>query len=58
MEDRLLTKEEVCEWLNISRATLDRWRNQGLPYLKTGKLVRFNRGKVQEWLNQQTHNQK
>ena len=54
MDNRLLNKDELCEWLNISRATLDRWRTQGLPYIKTGRLVRFDRNQVQEWLDQKT----
>lgn len=58
MEAKLLSKDEVCEWLNISRATLDRWRTQGLPFIKAGKTVRFDQSQVQKWLDENSFNQK
>lgn len=56
MNDELLTKEELCKLLKISRPTLDRWRKQGLPYIKTGRLVRFDRNEVMEWIKKNRKN--
>jgi excisionase family DNA binding protein len=53
MEERLLTVDELCEWLQIGRATLWRWRKQGMPYIKHGNSVRFDKADVLEWLKQQ-----
>lgn len=56
MNDELLTKEELCKMLKISRATLDRWRKKGLPYIKTGRLVRFDKREVSRWLKEHQKN--
>lgn len=42
-EDRLMTQEEVAEYLSISPANLERWRcyGGGPPYIKIGRLVRY-----------------
>ena len=50
MEEDFLTVEELCKWLKISRATADRWRKEGLPFIKQGRLVRFCKDDVMNWL--------
>lgn len=54
--EELLTKEELCRWLKISRPTVDRWRKQGLPFIKTGRLVRFDKNDVLKWLKENSKN--
>jgi excisionase family DNA binding protein len=58
MDEKLLDKKELAEWLGISIPTIDRWRKDGLPFIQTGKLVRFQKTKVQSWLDERSHNQK
>lgn len=49
--DNLITVKELCELLKVSRTTVLTWRKEeGLPYEKFGKLVRFDKDKVYEWL--------
>jgi excisionase family DNA binding protein len=52
MADEYLTVEELCKWLKISRATVDRWRKQGMPFIKVDKLVRFKKSEIEQWLEQ------
>lgn len=49
MEEGLLTKKEIAKFLKVSEPTIDRWRKKGMPFIKTGKLVRFNREEVLKW---------
>lgn len=45
------TPEEVCEYLRISRSTLDRRKAQGIiPYAKIGGLIRFRKIDIDKWL--------
>ena len=50
--EKLLTQEEVCEWLQISRATLHRLRREGLPGFPVGRQIRFEQGEVKRWLKE------
>lgn len=58
MSEKMLTKQEICEWLNISMPTIDRLMKQGLPHLKIGKAVRFERDDVKRWLEEQQGDKK
>ena len=49
--EELLTVEEVCELLKISRRTLERWREKGLPFTKLGAVVRFKKADIEDWVN-------
>lgn len=51
MATEYLTEKEIIEWLKVSRATVNRWRQKGMPYVKINYSVRFERGKVQEWID-------
>ena len=46
---KLLTTEELCEYLQVNEQTLGRLRRKGLPYFKIGGAVRFDVNEVLEW---------
>jgi len=47
----LLTTNDLAKNLNVSRQTIERWRKEGLPYRKIGKLVRFDADEVNKWID-------
>ena len=53
--DNLMNKQEACNYLRISNNTLDSWIKEGLPVIRIGKTVRFNKKEVHRWLNNQQH---
>jgi NitT/TauT family transport system substrate-binding protein len=51
MEQELLTKRELMEYLRISKGTLDKlMKRRDLPFLKLGKRVLFRRQEIDAWL--------
>jgi excisionase family DNA binding protein len=51
--EQYLTVNQMCEWLMISRNTLSRWRKDGLPTIKIGRTIRFEKEEVKKWLRDQ-----
>jgi excisionase family DNA binding protein len=50
---KLLTPDEVSELLSVTTHTLAVWRCEGryhLPYIKTGRLVRYREEDVQRFI--------
>ena len=45
-----LNKRQTCDYLGISNNTLDIWISMGLPYIRIGKSIRFNKESVKQWL--------
>lgn len=52
MSKEYITLNELAKSLKISRATIDRWRKEGMPYYKIGNGVRFIETEVNEWITQ------
>lgn len=50
IESPYLNKQQACNYLGISNNTLDSWIQQGLPYIKIGKSIRFNKQAIDTWL--------
>ncbi|HEK9074758.1 TPA: helix-turn-helix domain-containing protein [Streptococcus suis] len=50
IESPYLNKQQACNYLGISNNTLDSWIQQGLPYIKIGKSIRFNKQSIDTWL--------
>ncbi|KKI90636.1 hypothetical protein WQ54_21325 [Bacillus sp. SA1-12] len=51
--DRLniMTMQQTMDYLNVSRATIDRWRkDKQLPFIKIGKEVLFEKTAIDEWI--------
>ena len=48
-----LNKQQTCDYLGISNNTLDSWIKKGLPSIRIGKTVRFNKEEINRWLQNQ-----
>lgn len=48
-----LNKQQACHYLGISNNTLDSWIKRGLPAIKIGKTIRFNKEAINSWLYSQ-----
>ena len=58
MTQKLLTKEQVSEILGITVGTLAVWRTTkryNLPYVKSGRLIRYREQDVQAFINSRIH---
>ena len=50
---KLLTIEELSEYIGITVNTAYSWVSQKkIPYIKVGRLVRFDMDKINEWVEQ------
>ena len=45
-----LNKQQACQYLGISNNTLDNWIQKGLPAIRIGKTIRFNKNEIDKWL--------
>ena len=37
--------------LSVSERTIDKWRNQGLPFIKIDNVVRYDLEDVKNWID-------
>ena len=49
LESPFLNKQQACHYLSISNNTLDSWIKRGLPAIKIGKTIRFNKEAINSW---------
>lgn len=47
---RYLNKSQACEYLGVSRHSLDKLIANGLPFHKTGGIYRISSAELDEWL--------
>jgi predicted DNA-binding transcriptional regulator AlpA len=54
--EELLDPHEVASWLKVAEATLRQWvvRGQGPRVIRVGGVMRYRRGDIEAWLDQQT----
>lgn len=50
--NKLFTQKELSEYLQVSIMTLWKWRKKGMPYVKAGKNVRYDKEQVMKWLEE------
>lgn len=56
MTDELLTVDETCQLLKVSRAQVYKLTERGLPYIQLGKSKRFSRCETMRYASQFKHN--
>jgi transcriptional antiterminator len=50
-DDKLLDNQDLCQTLNVSKRTLQRYRSDGmLPYLKYGQKIHYRTADVREFV--------
>lgn len=54
-DEALFDQKLIANALQFSEAKLerDRWKGEGIPFLKLGKSVRYRKRDVLQWLNKQ-----
>jgi excisionase family DNA binding protein len=50
-EFNYMTIEEVAELLKVARSTVYKFKGMGLPFIKIGKTVRFEKDDVLNWIS-------
>lgn len=50
MSDSLLKTEQLAKVLNVSPRTVHTLREQGLPFIKLGRSIRFHLADVLAWI--------
>ena len=51
MTDRLMTVDEVAEYLRVKASTVYKWAKDGrVPAAKVGRLWRFDREEIEAWV--------
>jgi excisionase family DNA binding protein len=50
VEKKFLTAKEVAEMLGIAQSTVYKLKKQGLPYLKIGGSIKFDKKDLMEWI--------
>ena len=58
MEEELITTQQLCEWLKVSKATASNWRNEGLPCYGSNRTFRYKKSEVLQWLSEKRKTQK
>jgi len=53
LENPFLNKQQACHYLGISNNTLDSWIKKGLPHIRVGKTIRFDKSEINRWLQNQ-----
>ena len=53
LDSPFLNKQQACHYLGISNNTLDSWNKKGLPYIRVGKTIRFDKAEINRWLQNQ-----
>ena len=49
--DRLLTIDDLAEWLQVKPRTIYQWVHEGyIPVIKLGSLVRFDQASITAWI--------
>lgn len=55
MENRLLSLKELSKYVGVSKATIYRYiKGRKIPAIKVGRLWKFRKEKIDEWLDKQS----
>ena len=52
MPDVYLRSKDLEQKYQVSRATIDNWKKQGMPFIKIGRSVRFDEKEIEKWIRE------
>ena len=48
----MLSTKELAKYLNVSKKTIYNYRQRGMPYVKVGGVMRYDKKEVMKWLKE------
>lgn len=51
LDSPYLNKKQTCDYLGIVNNTLDVWIKKGLPIIRIGRTIRFDKNEINRWLH-------
>ena len=55
MDKRFLNKIELAEYIGVKEGTISVWVcHKKIPYVKVGRLVKFDLRKIDQWLEERS----
>jgi excisionase family DNA binding protein len=58
MSDIYLTTKDLETKYKVSRATIKKWRDKGMPFHTIDSTIRFKEAEVEQWVEKQNKKQK
>jgi len=55
MADIYLTTKDLEEKYRVSRATIKKWRDKGMPFYTIDGTIRFKDAEIEQWVNKQNN---
>lgn len=55
MENKLLSKRDVTTYLDVSLGMVDKLMKEDLPYIKLGRSVKFRKGDIDMYIQNNQH---
>ncbi len=56
IQNEYVTIEDLMQYLKVGRSTINRWRKEGMPFVKIGRGVRFVLEDVNRWIDSNKKN--
>ncbi len=56
IQNEYITIEDLMQYLKVGRSTINRWREEGMPFVKIGRGVRFVLEDVNKWIDSNKKN--
>ena len=56
MTDAYSTTENIMNKYQVKRATVKKWRDEGMPFIRIGRGVRFKEDEVEKWIIENKNN--
>jgi excisionase family DNA binding protein len=58
MSNTYLTTKDLEETYKVSRATIKKWRDKGMPFYTIESTIRFKENEVEQWVKDQNKRNK
>ena len=54
-EDDIINKKELMDWLGLSRSTIQKMMQKGLPHTRFRNYVAYNKYEIETWLEKNNY---
>ena len=52
MAEVYLTSRDLESKYKVGRTTIDKWKKEGMPFIRKGRVIRFDESSVEKWIKE------